>query len=173
MITQISPAEWHCNETLNTLRYASKIKETKKGRKNFDNLLTMKENNDDSNPILPFMKTTDKTDFENHRGRRAGTTLNFSNTLNKNNNIINQNIEYSADISNGNVSKNKVYKQNAIATQIMNQSDTSNKSRIPGIKFKGERPRTPESKIKVDKTIKHVATARIVGLSCSLKPVHI
>jgi hypothetical protein len=112
----------------------------------------MKENNDDSNPVLPFMKTTDKTDFEN-RGRRAGTTLNFSNTLNKNNNIINQNIEYSADISNGNVSKNKVYKQNAIATQIMNQSDTANKSRIPGIKFKGERPRTPESKIKVDKTM--------------------
>ena len=29
------------------------------------------------------------------------------------------------------------------------------------------------TKIKVDKIIKHVATARIVGLNCSLKPVHI
>ena len=27
--------------------------------------------------------------------------------------------------------------------------------------------------IKIDKTIKHVATAKIVGLNCSLKPVHI
>ena len=30
-----------------------------------------------------------------------------------------------------------------------------------------------ETKIKVDKIIKHVATAKIVGLSCSLSPVHI
>ena len=29
------------------------------------------------------------------------------------------------------------------------------------------------TRIKVESTIKHVATARIVGLSCSLKPVHI
>ena len=29
------------------------------------------------------------------------------------------------------------------------------------------------TKINIDKTIKHVATAKIVGLSCSLRPVHI
>ena len=29
------------------------------------------------------------------------------------------------------------------------------------------------TRIKVESTIKHVATARIVGLNCSLKPVHI
>ena len=29
------------------------------------------------------------------------------------------------------------------------------------------------TKIKVDKIIKHVATAKIVGLNCSLNPVHI
>lgn len=114
----------------------------------------MKENNDDSNPNLPFMKTNDKIEFEN-RGRRQGTTLTFNNTLNKNNNIINQNVEYSADISNGIVSKNKAYKTNAIAQEIMNQANTSDKSksRIPGIKFKGERTRTPEGKFKVDKTM--------------------
>jgi len=109
----------------------------------------MKENNDDSNLNLPFMKTSEKIELETRR-KSVGTTL-FSNTLNKNNNILNQNIEYSADISNG--IKNKVYKTNVIATEIINQSDNINKSRIPGIKFKkGERPRTPDGKIKVNKT---------------------
>jgi hypothetical protein len=90
MITQISPAEWHCQETLNTLRYASKIKETKKGRKNFENILAMKENNDDSSLNLPFMRTNDKVVGET-RNKRSVTVAINANTLNKNNNIINQN----------------------------------------------------------------------------------
>lgn len=53
MITQVSPAEWHINETLNTLRYASKIKETKKGRKNFEQILSMKENNQEPDVLNP------------------------------------------------------------------------------------------------------------------------
>lgn len=59
MITQISPAEWHCNETLNTLRYASKIKDCKKGRKNFERILTMKENYINEPPLQNKILNTD------------------------------------------------------------------------------------------------------------------